>query len=64
MNDDFGLDDVDAAATTIKERVLNEMLPDDEIMSSSEDEEPGEEGKLPIEKKSEKALKTRAFINK
>lgn len=63
--DDESFDDTDAAATAVKERVLGEMLPeDDELLSSSDDEDEGEDGKLPIEKKSEKALKTRAFINK
>jgi len=68
MADDFGLDETtDSATVDIKQRVLEEMLPDDDDDSDDlqfDDALPGDDEELPIERETKKLMKKRASVDK
>ena len=69
MEDDFGLDEVnDSATVDIKQRVLEEMLPEEDDDESDDlqydDALPGDDEELPIERETKKLMKKRATLDK
>ena len=67
--DDFDMDEpTDSATVDIKQRVLEEMLPEDDDDEDddleSEDDLPRDDEELPIERETKKLMKKRASMDK